>query len=188
MSQGENRFWQVKLEQNEGRLAVQKELRPGSYALKALQVDSIHPATLVQLPVQATLAVALVYDHGQLPPGITPLVGELDSIAGSTNKSLSVMWVCLGYVIAKDWLESPSETAQDVMSNSGNGTQQDNGDFITSPQKRYLYRLLAKQQIKGVGADAYLKNALHVDDINSAEKTKASKLIDWLVNEGGEER
>jgi hypothetical protein len=59
---------------------------------------------------------------------------------------------------------------------------------MTSPQKRYLFRLLADQGMEGDSAYQYLKDHFQVNSLSEITKLEASKVIDRLVTEaqGGE--
>ena len=60
-----------------------------------------------------------------------------------------------------------------------------NGETMTTPQRRYLFRLLAeKKQLKGQQAEDYLKTTFEVASIQEIDKAAASKLIDHLINGG----
>ncbi|MCB0259496.1 MAG: hypothetical protein KDH97_03150 [Calditrichaeota bacterium] len=60
-----------------------------------------------------------------------------------------------------------------------------NGETMTTPQRRYLFRLLAeKKQLKGKQAEDYLKETLEVTSIQEIDKVSASQLIDHLLNGG----
>ncbi len=61
----------------------------------------------------------------------------------------------------------------------GNG----NGEPMTSPQRRKLFRVLAMRGIEGEKAHDELKKLFHVDSLNIVGKTEASRMIDHLIRE-----
>lgn len=77
-------------------------------------------------------------------------------------------------------------------SNKPNGSNNNGaakgGEKMTTPQRRYLFRLLAeKKNLKGNEAEEYLKETCEVESLSEIEKFTASKLIDKLLNGGDEE-
>jgi hypothetical protein len=71
---------------------------------------------------------------------------------------------------------------------AGNPPPPLNGDPMTAPQKRYLFRLLADQGMEGDSAYQYLKDHFQVNALSEITKLEASRVIDRLVTEaqGGE--
>ena len=55
---------------------------------------------------------------------------------------------------------------------------------MTEKQRRYLFRLLAQQNITGNQAENYLKKTLNANDLTKANKKIASELIDKLASKG----
>ena len=53
---------------------------------------------------------------------------------------------------------------------------------MTVAQRRYLFRLLAERKIEGDEAQQYLLNKAEVDSLDQISKSKASILIDEMVN------
>jgi hypothetical protein len=64
-----------------------------------------------------------------------------------------------------------------------------NGDPMTDPQKRYLFRLLADQGLEGDSAYKYLKDHFQVNSLKEITKLEASRVIDHLVTaaQGGDD-
>ena len=58
----------------------------------------------------------------------------------------------------------------------------DNDPVMTDAQRRYLFRLLAEQKIEGDEAQQYLLNKAAVESLDQITKSKASLLIDEMVN------
>jgi len=70
---------------------------------------------------------------------------------------------------------------------SNNNGAAKGGEKMTTPQRRYLFRLLAeKKNLKGNEAEEYLKETCEVESLSEIEKFTASKLIDKLLNGGDE--
>ena len=58
-----------------------------------------------------------------------------------------------------------------------------NGERMTSPQRRKLFRVLAMRGIEGEKAHEELKKLFHVDTLNIVGKMEASRMIDHLIKE-----
>jgi len=58
----------------------------------------------------------------------------------------------------------------------------DNDSAMTDAQRRYLFRLLAERKIEGDEAQQYLLNKADVESLDQINKSKASILIDEMVN------
>jgi len=58
----------------------------------------------------------------------------------------------------------------------------DNDSAMTDAQRRYLFRLLAERKIEGDEAQQYLLNKAQVESLDQITKSKASILIDEMVN------
>ena len=75
--------------------------------------------------------------------------------------------------------------------NGGNGKYHNgnsDGESMTFPQKKFLFRLLAEQGFEGDGAQDHLKELFKVGDLKEIGKTEASRMIERLLKEtkGGE--
>lgn len=72
----------------------------------------------------------------------------------------------------------------------GNGNGKNNGDGMTFPQKKFLFRLLAGQGIEGDQAHARLKELFKVEALKEIGKIEASRMIERLLKEskGGDNR
>ncbi len=57
----------------------------------------------------------------------------------------------------------------------------DTGEKMTDPQKRYLFRLLAAQDVNGKAAEAHLREYFAVERIADISKAAASTYIDELA-------
>ena len=74
---------------------------------------------------------------------------------------------------------------------SGNGHAAGNGELMTDPQKRFLWRILAQQGIEGNKVQEHLLNLFQVENLKEVTKIEASRMIERLlkeakVPEGGE--
>jgi len=58
----------------------------------------------------------------------------------------------------------------------------DNDSAMTDAQRRYLFRLLAERKIEGDEAQQYLLNKAEVQSLDQITKSRASILIDEMVN------
>jgi len=65
----------------------------------------------------------------------------------------------------------------------GNGKPNSDGDSMTFPQKKLLFRLLAGQGIEGDKAHARLKELFKVDTLKEVGKIEASRMIERLLKE-----
>jgi hypothetical protein len=71
--------------------------------------------------------------------------------------------------------------------NGGNGGS-GNGELMTYPQKRYLFRILAQQGIEGNKVQEHLLKLFQADSMKDVTKQEASRMIERLLkeSEGGE--
>ncbi len=65
-----------------------------------------------------------------------------------------------------------------------NGKGKTNGELMTSPQMRKLFRLMAAKGAEGEKAHEELKKLFQVDSLKEVSKLDASKMIDQLITEG----
>ena len=75
--------------------------------------------------------------------------------------------------------------------NAGNGRAAGNGELMTYPQKRFLWRILAQQGIEGNKVQEHLLKLFQVENLKEVTKVEASRMIERLlkeakVPEGGE--
>jgi hypothetical protein len=101
-------------------------------------------------------------------------------------------------VVLEDRLgPEPSRHRETPKGNGGNGNGKGNGnnesagtdgDLMTYPQKRFLFRILAGQGIEGDAANEHLVKLFQADSLNDVGKVEASQMIDRLLKEteGGE--
>jgi hypothetical protein len=81
----------------------------------------------------------------------------------------------------KEHAETPSPSRNGKSRNTNTPT---NGEEMTEPQRRYLFRLLAeKRELKGKEAENFLKEEFAVSSLNEIAKADASGLINQLLNE-----
>lgn len=74
---------------------------------------------------------------------------------------------------------------------NGNGHAAGNGELMTYPQKRFLWRILSQQGIEGNKVQEYLLKLFQVENLKEVTKVEASRMIERLlkeakVPEGGE--
>jgi hypothetical protein len=85
-----------------------------------------------------------------------------------------------GMVTAAEIIETPTRSTRPA----ANGQPPaDNGDRMTDPQKRYLFRLLGAQGTEGKQAEAHLKEYFGVARLTDIPKDAASKYIDQLAKD-----
>ena len=177
-------LWRVAVERKMGKFTAKKDIVEPSQIIKTMEQGVGDSVVAVQIPEGARLSAAILSEHGILPPGITPFIGELANIVEAKRQSVTVVWLCLGFLTHKsDQSESGQSNNHPGAKNNENEVQ--NGNCITAAQKRFLFRLLARQNLKGEEAEDYLKSELNVDDLNDANRKETSELIDNLLN-GGE--
>ena len=77
-----------------------------------------------------------------------------------------------------------------VESNEGNGKEQvrspqdkGDGELMTSPQKRLLFRLMAQKGVEGDAAQEKLKEIFRAKSLRDVMKREASKAIERLLEE-----
>jgi hypothetical protein len=66
---------------------------------------------------------------------------------------------------------------------SSNGRPADDGERMSDPQKRYLFRLLGAQGVEGKKAEEHLKSYFKVSRLIDIPKQAASTYIDQLVKD-----
>jgi hypothetical protein len=84
-----------------------------------------------------------------------------------------------GVVHAEEIVQIPR---QDKPSPNG-GRSADDGERMTDPQKRYLFRLLGAQGVEGKKAEEHLKTYFKVSRLSDIPKQAASTYIDQLVKD-----
>ena len=84
----------------------------------------------------------------------------------------------MGTVLAEEITDAPAKDRPAVKASSS-----DNGERMTDPQKRYLFRLLAAQSIEGKKAEEHLKSYFEVSRLSDVSRAAASQYIDHLVKD-----
>lgn len=113
---------------------------------------------------------------------------EMTKLAEIRNEQEEILWSI--------WL--PAEQAQPIHAKlKGNGNPGNpkaegkawsdtspgtNGEPMTYPQKRYLFRLLAERGIEGDAAYEHLKKEFGVNSLQQITKYEASQAIDQMLN------
>jgi hypothetical protein len=85
-----------------------------------------------------------------------------------------------GMVTAEEIIETPTRTSRAAANGQPHA---DNGERMTDPQKRYLFRLLGAQGTEGKQAEAHLKEYFGVARLTDISKDAASKYIDQLAKD-----
>ena len=62
-------------------------------------------------------------------------------------------------------------------------SNRNNGDTITDPQKKYLFRLMAEKGLAEEAALEEIKSIFNVEKLNDISKIDASKAIEQLLEE-----
>ena len=84
----------------------------------------------------------------------------------------------MGTVLAEEIPDTPAKDKPVAKT-----SQPDNGDRMTDPQKRYLFRLLAAQSIEGKKAEEHLRSYFEVSRLADVSRASASQYIDHLVKD-----
>src|SRR5437867_6102478 len=84
----------------------------------------------------------------------------------------------MGTVLAEEITDNPAKDKPVAKT-----SQPDNGDRMTDPQKRYLFRLLAAQNIEGKKAEEHLKSYFEVSRLSDVSRAAASQYIDHIVKD-----
>ena len=84
----------------------------------------------------------------------------------------------MGTVLAEEITDHPAKDKPVART-----SQPDNGDRMTDPQKRYLFRLLAAQNIEGKKAEEHLKSYFEVSRLSDVSRAAASQYIDHIVKD-----
>lgn len=85
----------------------------------------------------------------------------------------------MGTVHADEIVEIPAKAT----TSPNGGRSADNGERMTDPQKRYLFRLLGAQNVEGKKAEEHLKTYFRVSRLGDIPKDAASAYIDQLVKD-----
>jgi hypothetical protein len=96
-----------------------------------------------------------------------------------TIRTLSGEAISAFVVEAEPLAETPQPASQPAPAQAGNG----GGERMTDPQKRYLFRLLAAQNVTGKQAEEHLKQYFKVTKLTEIPKSKASEYINQLVGD-----
>ncbi len=84
----------------------------------------------------------------------------------------------MGTVLAEEIIDVPTREAR-----TNGQPHADNGERMTDPQKRYLFRLLGAQGTEGKKAEEHLKSYFRVTRLADIPKQAASEYIDALVKD-----
>jgi uncharacterized protein YfaS (alpha-2-macroglobulin family) len=87
----------------------------------------------------------------------------------------------VGTVDAEEIIEIPKRDKPAL--NGAPAPSANNGERMTDPQKRYLFRLLGAQNVEGKKAEEHLKTYFRVSRLADIPKDLASAYIDALVKD-----
>ena len=84
--------------------------------------------------------------------------------------------------------EAPKGNGGNGKGNGNNGSAGTDGDHMSYPQKRFLFRILAQQGVEGDKANEHLVKLFQADSLKDVSKVEASRMIEFLLSEmkGGE--
>ena len=96
-----------------------------------------------------------------------------------------------GIVLEGQLDDRKQEAPRNGGNGNGNGHAAGNGELMTYPQKRFLWRILAQQGIEGSKVQEHLLTLFQVETLKEVTKVEASRMIERLlkeakVPEGGE--
>lgn len=86
----------------------------------------------------------------------------------------------MGTAVAEEIDEAPPKERPAA---GTNGKPADNGERMSDPQKRYLFRLLGAQGMEGKRAEEHLKSYFRVARLTDVSRAEASTYIDELVKD-----
>jgi hypothetical protein len=87
----------------------------------------------------------------------------------------------MGTVHAEEVIQIPAPDKPAIT--NGVAAPTDNGERMTDPQKRYLFRLLGAQGVEGRKAEDHLKSHFRVARLADIPRADASSYIDELVKD-----
>ena len=89
----------------------------------------------------------------------------------------------MGTVVAEEISDTAYQQPSGRPAASNNGPANSDGERMTDPQKRYLFRLLGAQGVEGKKAEEHLKTYFKVSRLTDIPKQAASIYIDQLVKD-----
>jgi hypothetical protein len=88
------------------------------------------------------------------------------------------------YLVEREMPGTPGKTpAAETSSAQTKGKEPENGERMTSPQAKKLFRLLAAKGFEGDKAQKELERLFQVEGLEDVGKFEASRMIDRLVKE-----
>ncbi len=91
----------------------------------------------------------------------------------------------MGTMVAEEITDVPQNQQPMRRSQPTNNQVGSDGERMSDPQKRYLFRLLAAQGVEGKKAEEHLKDYFQVSRLGDIPKAAASEYIDQLVKDRG---
>ncbi|MCA9734273.1 MAG: hypothetical protein H6696_14165 [Deferribacteres bacterium] len=122
---------------------------------------------------------------------------QMVSALNGRNENNDIIWIQFEALYLDPEMSSkePWNSVRSPVTNGANKTnkaqaalehrQLSSEDAMTTPQRRYLFRLLAEQGLSNGKIEDYLLNYFQVTSMKSISKQDASHLIENLLNEGG---
>ena len=164
------KIWIVQVERQEDQIVANKKLIDLQRLIDYLKNKEIKEMAIwVQVQKGIGIKGDIIALGGEKPFGLKTLIGENEEI----------LWLNIGFQKTKsNSFEPPEEESEELEKRE---------NLMTEKQRRLLFRLLAERGITGKSAISYLKKALNTDDLRKARKERASKIIDFLKNKGGED-
>jgi len=90
------------------------------------------------------------------------------------------------YIVEREFLQSKGPAPQPELAPTVQPTSaKQNGDAMTSSQRRFIFRLFALQGVEGEKAEAELRRELKVTSLKEITKHDASRLIEQLLAKKG---
>ena len=107
----------------------------------------------------------------------------VDVKAADGSVLLSLFLPDKGIVLKDRLYEAQGRKPDSGKKYGGNGGKGTNGDSMTYPQNRLLFRLMAQQGFEGDAGNAELLKLFEADNLTDVSKGEASKMIERLLQE-----
>jgi hypothetical protein len=107
---------------------------------------------------------------------------KMAEVRGKGGEVLYTIWLNPNNAELRRRADDPKESGDQKKEETQDQGAGGNGDLMTDSQKRYLFRLLAKEGIEGEAAYAHLKKEFRVESLKDVTKSEASRAIDQMVN------
>jgi len=107
----------------------------------------------------------------------------VDVKAADGSVLLSLFLPDNGIVLKDRFYEEHGRKQETGKKYGGNGRNGSNGEGMTFPQKRLLFRLIAERGFEGEAGKTELLKLFEADDLTDVGKGEASKMIERLLQE-----